>query len=61
MRRVVLRDVAVLFLVHLLRLESHIHALVFLDEVLISLVSCDEDCILVCDREADLGTDWMYR
>ena len=61
MRRIVLRDVAVLFLVHLLRLESHIQAFVFLDEVLISGISCNEDCILVRDREADLGTDWVHR
>ena len=46
-RRVVLRDVTVLFLIDLPRLESHIHTLILLDEVLVGLVTGDEDHILV--------------
>ena len=60
-RRVVLRDVTVLFLVHLSRLERHIHALVLLDEVLVGGVAGDKDHILVRVREADLGADWVHR
>ena len=60
MRCIVLRDVTVLFLVHLPGLERHIHALVLLDEVLVGLVTGDEDHILVHVREANLGADWVH-
>ena len=58
--RVVLRDVTVLFLVHLPGLESHVHTLVLLDEVLVGGVAGDEDHILVHVREADLSADWVH-
>ena len=61
MRRIVLRDMTVLFLVHLPGLERHIHALVLLYEVLVGRVAGDKDHILVHVREADLGADWMHR
>ena len=59
MRRVILRDMAVLFLLNLTHLGSQ--SLILLDEVLVSLVSGYEHNVWVHVAEGDLSADGVSR